>query len=152
MYNSYSEDIFRYLLVHVRDVQVAEDLTSDTFTKAWKNIKKYDFKHPRGWLYTIARNTLTDYWRKRKTVPLDEEIELVDEEAPSHDDLLDKEIELKKVAEIMHKLPTDMKSVVVLRFMQGYSARKTAEALGMSESNVRVVQFRALKRMRGQLK
>ena len=151
MYNTYADDIFRYLIVHVRDVQLAEDLTADTFTKAWKNIKTYDFKHPRGWLYAIARNTLTDYWRKYKTMPLDDDIELVDEDAPNQNEILDKELELIKVARAMTKLPKDMKSVVTLRFMQGYSARQTGEALGISEANVRVIQFRALKRMKKDL-
>jgi len=44
-----------------------------------------------------------------------------------------------------------MKSVVTLRFMQGYSAKQTGEALGISESNVRVVQYRALKKLHEEL-
>lgn len=151
MYENYADDIYRFLFVHVRDVQVAEDLTSDTFVKAWKHIDKYDFRHPRGWLYTIARNTLTDYWRKHKPVPLDETEEIVDSK-PSQDELMDKKFEIKRAAKALAKLPTEMRSVVNLRFMQGYSVRQTAEALSLTEANVRVIQYRALRKMREELK
>ncbi len=150
MYNAYADDIYRFLFVHVRDKETAEDLTADTFAKAWKHIDKYDFRHPRGWLYAIARNTLTDYWRKKKPVQLDESIEIIDDK-PSHEEIMDKKLELKRAAKALTTLPSDMKSVVSLRFLQGYSVRQTAEALDLSEANVRVMQYRALKKMRKEL-
>lgn len=150
MYETYADDIYRFLFVHVRDVEIAEDLTADTFTKAWKNIRGYDFKHPRGWLYAIARNTLTDYWRKKKPLPLDEEIELPDD-SPGQDEIMDKKLERIRIARAVSRLPKDMKSVVNLRFMQGYSVRQTAEALKLTEANIRVIQYRALKKMKEDL-
>lgn len=150
MYNTYADDIYRFLFVHVRDVALAEDLTADTFAKAWKNIDNYDFKHPRGWLYTIARNTLTDYWRKKKPIPLDDGIEITDNKPPQSE-TIDKKIDIKRAAKALTKLPEEMKSVVSLRFLRGYSVRQTAEALDLSESNVRVVQYRALKKLKKDL-
>lgn len=151
MYNEYADDIYRFLLVHVRDVELAEDLTADTFLKAWNQIDKFDWKHSRGWLYAIARNNLTDHWRKKKPERLPEDFDVVDD-SPGHEELLDKKMELRRAVKALAKLPDEMKSVVSLRFMQGYSVRQTAEALDMSEANVRVVQFRALKKLRGVLK
>lgn len=151
MYNEFADDIYRWLFVHVRDVALAEDLTADTFLKAWKNFDSFDRKHPRGWLYAIARNTLTDHWRKKKPLALDETVEVADEDTPSNEEVLDIKIEAKRAAKAIAQLPDDMKSVVTLRFMQGYSAKQTAEALDISEANVRVIQFRALKRLRKEL-
>jgi RNA polymerase sigma-70 factor (ECF subfamily) len=146
MYNTYADDIFRYLLVHVRDRQLAEDLTADTFIKAWVRLESFDFKQPRPWLYTIAKNTMTDHWRKKQSLALE------DEEVVSDQDSLEEQIGKKISAETIQaaiaRLPDDMKSVVTLRFMLGYSAKKTAESLGMTEGNVRVVQYRALKRLK----
>lgn len=150
LYDQYADDIYKFLFVHVRDVELAEDLTADTFLKAWKQLEKFDWKHPRGWLYAIARNNLTDYWRKKRPEPLDESIEIPDDKTPISE-ILDKKMELKRAIQAMSKLPEEMKSVVHLRFMQGYSVRDTAEALDMSEANVRVVQYRALKKLRGVL-
>lgn len=151
MYNEFADDIYRWLFVHVRDVALAEDLTADTFLKAWKQFDTFDSKHPRGWLYTIARNNLTDYWRKKRPLALDESVEIVDEDAPSAEEMLDIKIEAKRAAKAIVRLPDDMKSVVTLRFMEGYSVKQTAEALAMSEANVRVIQYRALKRLRSEL-
>lgn len=150
LYNQYADDIYRFLFVHVRDQELAEDLTADTFLKAWKQIEKFDWKHSRGWLYAIARNNLTDHWRKKRPEPLEEGFDLPDEK-PAHGEVLDKKMEMKRAVKALAKLPTDMKSVVSLRFLQGYSVRQTAEALDMSEANVRVVQYRALKKLRGVL-
>lgn len=150
MYNQYADDIYRFLFVHVRSPELAEDLTADTFLKAWKQIDKFDWKHARGWLYAIARNNLTDYWRKKRPESLPEDFDAVDDK-PSHAEVLDKKMEMKRAVKALAKLPEEMKSVVALRFLQGYSVRDTAEALDMSEANVRVVQYRALKKLRGVL-
>ncbi len=59
---------FTYGLTH--SVQDAEDITQDTFVKAWKNIKKYDKKYTfKTWVLTIARNTTYDFFRKKKNIP-----------------------------------------------------------------------------------
>lgn len=150
MYSLYADDIYRFLFVHVRDRELAEDLTADTFLKAWKQIDRFDWRHSRGWLYAIARNNLTDHWRKHKPVPLDESIEVADDR-PGQEEVMDKKLSFQRAAKAIARLPEEMKSVVVLRFMQGYSVRQTAEALDLSESNVRVIQYRALKKLRGVL-
>lgn len=150
MYTNYADDIYRFLFVHVRDVQLAEDLTADTFTKAWNQFGSFRGRHERAWLYTIARNCLTDYWRKKRPVPLDEAFEVVDD-APSHDEIVDKKMQAKRVIKAVNALPDDMKSVVTLRFFQGYSVRDTAQALEVTEANVRVIQYRALKKLQGVL-
>lgn len=146
MYNAYADDIFRYLLVHVRDRQLAEDLTADTFTKAWMRLDSFDFKQPRPWLYTIARNTMTDYWRKKHPLPLEGE-ELVSDKEPLEEQV-GKQLSAEAMQAAVSRLPDDMRSVVTMRFMLGYSAKKTAESLGLSEGNVRVVQYRALKKLK----
>lgn len=151
MYNQFADDIYRYLFVHVRDVALAQDLTADTFLKAWKQFANFDRRHPRGWLYAIARNTLTDHWRKKKPLALDEAIEIIDEETPTNEELLDITFDITRAAKAVVRLPEDMKSVITLRFLQGYSVKQTAEALSLSEGNIRVIQYRALKRLRKEL-
>ena len=151
MYTSYADDIYRFLFVHVRDVELAEDLTGDTFAKAWRQFANFDGKHGRAWLYTIARNCLNDHWRKKHPLPLDETIEVVDEDTPSPEVVVDAKMRAKLVVRAVNALPSDMKSVVTLRFLQGFSVRDTAAALGLSEANVRVIQYRALKKLKGVL-
>ena len=150
MYQTYADDIYRFLLVHVHDAQLAEDLTADTFTKAWNQFGTFKGKHGRAWLYTIARNCLTDHWRKKRPAPLDENFDIIDD-APSHEERMDKKMRARAVIKAVNGLPHDMKSVVTLRFLQGFSVRDTAAALDLSEANVRVIQYRALKKLKGTL-
>lgn len=149
MYNAYANDIFRYLYVHTRDHALAEDLTADTFTKAWANLDSFNFKQPRPWLYTIAKNLLTDHWRKNHATSLEDEEPVSADE--SIEEQMDQQLTNETIQAAVAKLPSEMKSVVTLRFVLGYSARKTAESLGTTEGNVRVIQYRALKKLKGYL-
>lgn len=145
MYDTYADDIFRYLFVHVRDRELAEDLTADTFMRAWRSIDSFDFSQPRPWLYKIARNILTDHWRRKKPAPLD------DEQVESDlnlDEEVERSLNKQRVRGALHHLPEPMKSVVTLRFLSGYSAKQTAQSLELSETNVRVIQYRALKKLK----
>lgn len=151
MYEQYADDIFRYLYVRVKDVQLAEDITADVFTRAWKNIDRFDFKHSRGWLYKIAQNSLIDHWRKKKDMHLDEDMEVASD-ADSLEDQVDTILDAQLVRTAIAKLPPNMQSVVTMRFLLGYSAKKTAENLSTTENNVRIIQFRALKKMEAMLK
>lgn len=150
IYEEYADDIFRFIYVHVRDEALAEDLTADTFMKAWKSIDTFDFKNSRAWLYKIAQNLITDHWRKKQTVQLEEEDMLVDDK-PSVEEQVDQVLSKERIIKALSHLPAEMRSVVTLRFIHGYSAQKAADSLGMSEGNVRVVQYRALKKLRGLL-
>lgn len=147
MYTTYADDIFRFLLAHTRDVELSEDITADVFSKAWEKIDTFDGEHTRGWLYKIAQNKLTDHWRKKQSVALDDSIEIADDR-PEISQLIDSEIEAVHIQNALSALPEAMRSVVVLRFMQGYSAKQTADALGLTEGNVRIVQYRALKKLK----
>ena len=83
LYEAYFDRVYRFIYFRVTDDQVAEDLSSQVFLKAWENLRRY---HPRGpflaWLYAIARNTVIDSYRTRKqTVSLDEAAPIASHEA-----------------------------------------------------------------------
>lgn len=151
MYEAFADDIFRYLYAHVRDKALAEDLTADTFMRAWSNLHRFDFKQPRPWLYKIARNLLTDHWRKKRPESLEAPDDLADEDDEGVAEEIDRVLNAEQVQAAIAKLPGTTREVVTMRFILGYSVRQTAEALGLTESNVRVLQYRALKKLRGLL-
>lgn len=70
MYNTYADEIYRYCLSHSSDSDLSEDIVSETFMKAWKHFDTFDNKHPRAWLYTIAKNLFRDHWRKNQLMSL----------------------------------------------------------------------------------
>ena len=147
MYEQYADEIFRYTLLYVKDRELAEDITSDTFVRAWKHIATFDNKQPRAWLYSIARNLMNDHWRKTPTVLIEDDDEFIDDKQSPHADA-EKTFTNELVYGALDTLPTTMRAVVFMRFIEGKSARGVAEALKTTEENVRVLQFRALKKLR----
>ena len=149
MYQQHVKDIYLYLYWRTKDQETAEDLTSEVFTKAWRAWKDFDGKYPKAWLFAIAKNHLTDYWRKKKDLPLNEDMQetLVDESEPLADKI-DKEISERKLYKALAFLPDSMRNVVELKVLNSMSAKETGQILGISEANVRIIQYRALKRMK----
>lgn len=150
MYNQYANDIYRYLYANGGNKELAEDLMADTFMRAINNLDKFDFKQPRAWLYTIARNLLRDHWKKKSSLNLDEELEIVD---PSDgiEQIVEKVLTADRLKQTMDKLPAKERDVVALRFLQNLSAKEVAKIVGTSPENVRIIQHRALKKMKGDL-
>ena len=145
LYEACVERVYRFIFFRVTDIQVAEDLTSQVFLKAWQNLGRY---RPRGpflaWLYAIARNTVIDNYRTRKqTVSLDEAAPLA-----AQDDKLDEQVqfefEMKSVQAAMQHLTHDQQEVITLRFIADYETVEIAKQMGKSEGAVRALQMRAL--------
>ncbi len=150
LYDEYVDRVYRYLLYRLRDTADAEDLTSEVFTRAFANIHRYRWqgKSFLAWLYTIARNAVTDRMRRaRPTVDLEDAFGIADGSptAQEHVEARDRATALRQA---MTRLTGDQQEVLLLRFMENYSSQEVAKALGKNEGAVRALQFRALGRLR----
>lgn len=150
LYDEYVDRVYRYLLYRVRESADAEDLTSEVFTRAFANIHRYRWqgKSFLAWLYTIARNAVTDRMRRaRPTVDLEDAFGVADQSptVQEHVEARDRATALRRA---MTKLTTDQQEVLLLRFMENYSSQEVARVLGKNEGAVRALQFRALGRLR----
>jgi len=150
LYERYRDAIYRYCLSRTGTAHDAEDLTSDVFVKALHSIDSYQ---ERGlpfvaFLYRIARNAAIDRARTMKQ-PLSVD-ELVTE--PSSKQNVEADASLAVDSSILlaalTKLKTEHRDVIVMRFIEGYSALEVAAALGKTEGAVRTLQHRALERLR----
>lgn len=153
IYIKYSDKIYRYVYLSTSDPYLSEDITSETFLRIWKNWEKIKFDFIQALLYKTAKNILIDYYRKHKNgkkVSLEEIVERGIE--PSYDEDLIGEItksdNIKKVNEALKLLPDNLKEVVILRFINDLSAKEAAEILETTEVNIRVLQFRGLKKLK----
>ncbi len=150
IYDTHVDSVYRYLLYRVREPSDAEDLTSEVFTRAFANIHRYRWqgKSFLAWLYTIARNAVTDRRRRdRPTVELDNAYGLAAEGPSAHDRaVLGEEVDALRGA-VKH-LTGEQQEVLVLRFIENMSSREVATILGKNEGAIRALQFRALGRLR----
>ena len=149
IYLKYSDKIFRFLYWHLKDVHRAEDLTSEVFFKAFKNWKRFKEGYPQAWLFRIARNLLIDFYRSKKTSSLEQAEEIsVDLDLVES---LEKDEAAQSLQQALTKLPKNLREVVILRFFEDSSAVEIGAILGISEGNVRVLQFRGLKKLKEEL-
>jgi RNA polymerase sigma-70 factor (ECF subfamily) len=161
--DQYSGKIFNLLNRMLNNPQDAEDALQETFFKAYRSIKDFEERsHISTWLYRIAVNEALMMLRKRKDGVLS-----IDEEDPYHEDLHDTldmvdwrwlpEHELlseetnRLIEQSIRNLSTPLKVVFLLRDINGLSIKNTADALDISEENVKVRLFRARLQLRDML-
>jgi RNA polymerase sigma-70 factor (ECF subfamily) len=150
LYEQHLAAIYRFVYSKVGNREEAEDLTSQVFLKAVRGLdQSHDPASTLSWLFQVARTTIADHWRAFYQLP-----------ARSLDDLLDAGWEGplqvtpaetssssgERVQAILVRLPERYRDVLSYRFLLNYSVRETAARMGLSEANVKVLQFRALRK------
>jgi RNA polymerase sigma-70 factor (ECF subfamily) len=151
IYKEYYSPIFKYIYYRTKSKTETEDLTQEVFVKFYKNIGNFEVgeKDPICYFFTIAKNTVIDWQRKKKPVYSEELIESApdDKKQPFESDYL-----AGKIMQTLKLLPTDQQEAVALRIIQGYDNKKIAQILNTSEGNVRQLQSRAFKKLRDYMK
>ena len=148
LYMRYLDPIYRYFFFQTYDKFLAEDLAQEVFIKMWRSIQS--FNEEKGsftsWMYRIAHNLLIDHYRGKKALSLKEGLEA----SYSEDWLekLDRDEKLCSVKKALLELPADYQEVVILRFFEDMNVEEVAEVVGKSEENVRVIQHRAIRKLR----
>src|SRR5437016_3912185 len=142
--------IYRYIYSNVRNREEAEDLTSQVFLKAVRNLDlKRSMQSGQAWLFQVARTTIADYWRahyRGTTSSLDDLLEAGWEGPVDEGAARVKSSAAELVQEILQALPERDQEVLTSRFLLHLSVRETAIRMGLTEANTKVLQYRALKR------
>ena len=154
LYDYYQPKIYRFVLVKVGRREDAEDLTHQVFLSAFQSIGVYkDLGHPFGsWLYRIARNQVTDFYRSRKK---EIGLESVDPEyfaqpASAQFDVASK-LEVEKIKLALQKLRPEYQDVIVMRFIEDMAVKDVAETMEKTEGAIKVLQHRAIKELKKML-
>ena len=147
LYARYAEPVYRYCYRRLGSREAAEDATSLVFTKALAALPAFRGGSFPAWLFAIAHNVVVNQSRRRPDVALDavEEREAAAEEAPEQAALAAEQ--RRTLRTLLAGLPDDQRRVVELR-LAGLSGAEIATALGRSVASVKMLQLRALKRMR----
>ncbi len=146
LYRAYAADLQRFIASKVGDPTLAQDLTSTVFLKALRWLREdQSAASARGWLYATARTTIVDYWQAQSPYEMHSLSGL--EEQLKSDDIAfaNPQVEMR-VHHLLSLLPERDRTILTLRYLQGYSAAEIARALGTSAGHIRVLQLRALRR------
>jgi len=142
--------IYRYVYRKVGNREEAQDLTSSIFLKAVRSMQQERGpERMHHWLFRVARTTIIDYWRVHAhlTTSSLEALREAGWEGPAEGDLFGIDGRpAERVHQLLQALPEHYRAVLTCRFLLGLSIRETAGRMGLTEGNVRALQFRALKR------
>jgi RNA polymerase sigma-70 factor (ECF subfamily) len=157
---TYSGLIYRLGMKMLADPQDAEDMLQETFIKAYRHLKNFDGRSSLStWLYRIATNEALMLLRKRKNIPLsieepqetemqiEEPAQIVDWCCMPEEEMLSSEARAY-MDQAIEQLPPSMRTVFVLRDIEGLSTEETGEVLNLSEAAVKTRLSRARMRLR----
>ncbi len=161
---THSPAIYRLALRMLNNPQDAEDILQETFIKAYQNLPRFDGRSKLStWLYRIATNEALMLIRRRKPEalsveapagngedPAQEALEIVDWSHMPEEALLSDEVR-RYLEQAIDRLPPTLKTVFLLREIEGLSTRETAEVLGLSEAAVKTRLSRARLALRERL-
>jgi RNA polymerase sigma factor (sigma-70 family) len=143
--------VYRFIYARVGNRPDAEDLTTQVFIRALPRLRlPAAIEEIRSYLLATARTVLADHWRRHYDVQLAALEEGLPAAPPEPSDPASEEEGIRRANLVLASLPQNYRHVLELRFLRGYSLRETAEAMGVSLSNAKVLQHRALRRAAGQ--
>ena len=141
--------IYHYVYRRVGNRQEAEDLTSSVFLKAVRGLQQErGVQSMRSWLLRVAHTTIIDYWRARVRAT-SSSLEALQEAGwvgPAAGDPFEEVGGPEEcVQRVLQLLPPRERAVLTYRYLHGLSTRETAGCMGLTEGNVKTLQYRALK-------
>ena len=150
LFRQHQGDVYRWVMRIVRNHATAEDLTIETFWRAYRAHARFDPKtgHCAGWLRRIATNAALDYLRTaRREVPLEDRASETGktESAAEHAEMR------RKILAAINTLTPKVRVVVLLALIEEESYTEIAEALGISVNVVKVRVFRGVRALRKEL-
>jgi RNA polymerase sigma-70 factor, ECF subfamily len=149
----YLKPVYNFLRILIKDPDTLDDLSQETFIKAWKNLKKFDQnKNFKTWLFTIAKNTAYDFLKKKKTIPfsnfLDEKGNNTLENMEMNEILPLELLEIAEKEKIFEKklkeISEHYRTILILHYKENFSLQEISEILDIPYNTTKSRHQRAL--------
>ena len=152
IYQVYFQNVYFYLLKLCNNVDLAQELTSETFFKAIKGIDKFQGNSDiKTWLLTIAKNSYYSYLKRNKSVvELEQIFELRDDTVDIENQIIEMESSLE-IVKILHLMEEPYKEVFSLRVLGELSFKQIAEVYGKTENWACVTYHRAKNKIKSKM-
>ena len=150
LYDKYYEQIFRFVYRRTSDEALSADLCSQVFLKAMQKIHTYTFKGVpfSAWLYRIASNEVTQYYRNSQKNRIVSIREANLEEMTDEIDDFDYEKQRNTLLKALNTLPQDDMQFIELRFFEQRSFKEVGQILGITENNAKTRTYRVLAKIK----
>ena len=149
---TYSDAIFRFCLLKVSSVELAEDMTQEVFMRYWQSLRDgKEMTNTRSLLYTIANNLAKDWYKKKKSVSLETVLESGHQ--PSAEVVVSPEnsASYQEVLAVIDDMDEHDKEVLFLTYVEGLEPKHIAQMIDQTAGTVSVRLNRAIKRLKQKL-
>ncbi|MFZ2253278.1 MAG: sigma-70 family RNA polymerase sigma factor [Minisyncoccia bacterium] len=151
-FEAYSDAIFRFCMVKVSNIELAEDFTQEVFTRYWQTLRKgTEMTNTRAYLYTIAHNMAKDWYKKKKSIPLETHLETGLDPSTYTIATSEQQSEFNGVLTSISDMEEDDKIVLLLRYVDGLEPKDIASILGESANTISVRLHRAITKLQKRL-
>jgi RNA polymerase sigma-70 factor, ECF subfamily len=150
-FKTYNKAIYNYIYFRTnRQKEVAEDLTQEVFLKVWAKREQFDQTKSKikNWLFVIAHNIVIDYYRKKKDIVIDYEVQENWETPDNTTESLNNELLSAYVLKKMDELNATEKEIIILRFIEDLEISEIAEIIGKKYSATKVFLHRSLLKLK----
>jgi RNA polymerase sigma-70 factor (ECF subfamily) len=145
LYESYAPEVYRFALWLADDDYDAEDITSETFIRAWAHNSTIRTETLKAYLFTIARNVYLKHQRKRKNQVLLDDTH--PDPAPGPDKVVESRLELLRVRSYLQSLQEIDRTAFILRVQHELPYVEIARILGLSLTATKVKVHRVRKKL-----
>ena len=156
-YNKYHRDIYNFVYYMVKNKNLTDNLVQEIYIRIVKSYKNFrGDSSEKTWAFSIARHVVFDHFRgeQRKRKYNDEWSDLEemknyirnDERLP--DEVVIQNEEVRLLYRLLDECSFNQKQVIILRYIQGYSLKETADVLNMTISNVKTLQHRGINKLK----
>lgn len=150
IYRIYFDDLYRFLLYLCKNKEIAQDICSESFIRAMKNIESIEDSKVKSYLFQVGKNTYYNYYNKNKKILLTDKIEDFDKNLESFEKDLLKRERLTSLDLAINKLENPYKDVVKLR-LNDLSFKEIGEIYKKNQNWACVVYHRAKEKSRIEL-
>ncbi|WP_026487020.1 RNA polymerase sigma factor [Caldanaerobius polysaccharolyticus] len=146
LYESCFDDVYRYIYFKVGNRWDADDIVSDTFKRAYEKYKTVKV-NSKSWLFTIARNAVTDFYRKKKDLLVGDDISQY-----SYPDIFEsklfREIELNCLKKSIYRLSKEEIEIINLKYFSGMTHKEISQVLNKTEDAVKMKSSRIIQKLK----
>lgn len=150
VYDFYIKKIYDFCFYKTYDKEIAEDITSDVFMKAFKSIWTFKWENSNdmwAWIYRIAYNTVIDYYRTKKESVQLENIEETIWYREDFSKSFDEKTKIDEVLKFLETLPEAHKSILTMRIWDDLSYKEISQITGQSVDNCKQIVSRNLRKI-----
>lgn len=146
IYDRHQDALYRYAMRLLGDQQLAEDCIADTFLRFLKSIRNGNIpqENLRAYLYRIAHNWITDYYRRKEIVTRTEQDSEYPDEPEDPENQVHRGLQNEKIRAAILTLTSEQQKVIVLKYFEGWQNEEIAQAMGKRTGAVKSLLHRSL--------